>query len=146
MCIYYICTHMENDPNTALPWCQDHAAALAPQGLAQSSRPSEAILQQLRDVDPLITSCEGWLISMVNLWLIYSIYIVSMVKTMVKTIVSMVKTMVKTMVYMVIWLIYGYNLGRASSTFWGGLFRDYFFFSWVSNYYVKSSKLLRQKF
>ena len=54
---------------------------------------------------------------MVNLWLIYSIYIVSMVKTMVKTIVSMVKTMVKTMVYMVIWLIYGYNLGRASSTF-----------------------------
>ena len=36
-----------------------------------------------------------------------------------------------------------YKLGRASSTFWGGLFRAYFFFSWVSNYYVKSSKLLR---
>ena len=42
--------------------------------------------------------------------------------------------------------LYRYMLGRASSTFWGGLFRDYFFFSWVSNYYVKSSKLLRQKF
>ena len=68
MCVYIIYVRIwKNDPNTALPWCQDDAAALAPQGLAQSSRPSEAILQQLRDVDPLITSCEGWLISMVNL-------------------------------------------------------------------------------